>query len=138
MSQQFPLPDDESSPREAFLQIQSRLVMRRIATIQFVYGVLADIPHVTLCAMPIIDGEILKLSHRTRHRLICTFCDWMAWHESDWLAGPDCVGVLTWDLSTAHFTHRHHGYTQHFFSRSHSDEPSEVRRTRSAEPLESV
>jgi hypothetical protein len=110
------------SSRSAFLRLRRRLAVQRIARIQFVYAVIADIPHVTLCAMPLVSDEVITVSKRMRHRLILTFCDWMAWRESDWLAGPDCVGVLTWDLAAARFTHRHSGYIQRHVSRAHVDE----------------
>ncbi len=118
---------DPSEPAAAapavFSRLRRRLAVQRIAGIQFVYGVLSEIPHVTLCATPIVSGGVITISKRMRHRLIRAFCDWMASHESGWLAGPDCVGVLTWDLSTAQFTHRHSGYTQLYFSRAHLGEP---------------
>jgi hypothetical protein len=131
--------DPAVPPRVTFGRLRRRLTVRRIARIQFVYCVLAEIPHVTLCATPLVAGEIITISKRMRHRLICTFCDWMTWRESDWLAGPDCVGVLTWDLSTEQFTHRHSGYIQQYVSRAHVDEPPvEARSPRSAEPVAAV
>jgi hypothetical protein len=114
------------TPRMAFLELRRSLTARRIRYIQFVYCVLADIPHVTLCAGPMIPGTVVKIPKRLRQRLVCIFCDWMAWHESDWLAGPDCAGVLAWELSVDQFTHRHSGYTQQYFSRTHADDDNGV------------
>jgi hypothetical protein len=114
--------DPGVTPPMALLRLRRSLTARRIRYIQFVYCVLAEIPHVTLCAAPMIPGKVVTLPKRLRQRLVCLFCDWMAGHESHWLAGPDCAGVLVWELSVDQFTHRHSGYTQQYFSRTHADD----------------
>ena len=109
------------SPRSRFIRLRPILPTRSLGRIQFVYCVLAEARFITLQAIPRTAGQSLVIPSRARVRLLRAFTYWMSRYQPDWTAGPDCGGVLTWDLSTHQFTHRHAGYTQEFFVRTHSD-----------------
>ena len=107
------------SPRKQFLRFRRSLRGRRVARIQFVYGVLAASSYITLTAAASEESAgPLHFPAYMRTRLLHSFERWMSEHQPDWLDGPDCGGVLTWELSGNVFTHRHCGYTQHFFARN--------------------
>jgi len=108
------------SPRSRFICLRHILPTRTLARVQFIYGVLAEARLITLQAIPRTAGQTLVISNRARARLLRAFLYWMSRCQPDWTSGPDCGGVLTWDLSTDQFAHRHAGYTQQFFARTHS------------------
>jgi hypothetical protein len=106
------------TPRMCFLRLRRSLWAAGILRIQFVYCALAEVPYVTLTAAPRRPGDTVKIPLRARRRLARTFTDWMAQSEPDWHSGPDCAGVLVWELTGNRFTHHHSGYTLRFFARS--------------------
>jgi len=107
------------APRRRFVRLQHILPTRTLAQIQFVYCVLAEARLITLQAIPRAAGQTFVISNRARARLLRAFLYWMSRYQPDWTSGPDCGGVLTWDLSTHRFIHRHAGYTQQFFIHTH-------------------
>ena len=108
------------SPRSRFIRLRQFLPTRTLRRIQFIYCVLAEARLITLQAIPRTAGQTLVISNRARGHLLRAFAYWMSHYQPDWTAGADCGGVLTWDLSTRQFSHRHAGYTQQFFVRTHS------------------
>jgi hypothetical protein len=106
-------------PPGRFRALRRRLIARHIDRIQWVYCVLAESPQVTLCAVPTDPAAVVSMSPRLRDRLLRAFCTWMHSHEPGWLSGPDCAGVLLWELTRNEWSHRHCGYIQQYVSRTH-------------------
>jgi hypothetical protein len=61
---------------------------------------------------------------RVRQRLLRAFLELMTQRQPDWTGGADCGGVLSWELHSNQFSHRHCGYTQHFFAYTRCEEDS--------------
>jgi hypothetical protein len=105
------------TPRMRFLHLRRSLWAAGVLRIQFVYCALAEMPYMTLSAAPRRSGYTVNIPERTRGRLARAFTDWMAQSQPDWHSGPDCAGVLVWELTGNRFTHHHSCYTLCFFAR---------------------
>jgi hypothetical protein len=104
------------TPRARFLRIRRTLWQEGVLQIQFVYCALAEVPYVTLTATPREPGNVINISARVKERLGRAFTQWMSQTQPDWHVGPDCAGVLSWELTDNRFTHHHCGYTLSFFA----------------------
>jgi len=117
MNGHFPCAGSEL-PREprGLLRLRLRLLVQGLNQIRLVYGTIAGVPQVTLTGVFAERASGRQpISSVDSDRVLRFFVHWMARAYPDWAFGPDCAGIIDWDLVAHVFAHRHCGYTQRFY-----------------------